>query len=293
MAAVASIMFSVSSSSIASIERHFQRALPILVGCLSVLVAILFPLVISTYMQISTKDAQDILRGNVMKVINASNKHLNARLQKASQKKNLPGPSGNIGDLGEKGVKGIIGGFGTNGTKGDRGPKGPIGPTGSPGSAGPPGPPGVQGIKGKQGPGAGEKGEPGPMGPPGEKGDSAPLLPAAPIRKEIAHASKGDMTLYQVTCWGPCHDIGISLRVASGDADLYAREGGKPEIKNSDCDNCPLCRSRSSQLSDTCERIDAFEGTFYAMVVAHKTYNDCVIIFKGMNLMNVTNIPHS
>ena len=96
------------------------------------------------------KDAQDILRGNVMKVINASNKHLNARLQKASQKKNLPGPSGNIGDLGEKGVKGIIGGFGTNGTKGDRGPKGPIGPTGPPGSAGPPGPPGVQGIKGKQ-----------------------------------------------------------------------------------------------------------------------------------------------
>ena len=69
------------------------------------------------------------------------------------------------------------------------------------------------------------------------------------------------------------------------------REGAKPEIKNSDCDNCPLCRSRSSQLSDTCERIDAFERIFYAMVVAHKTYNDCVIIFKGMNLMNVTNIP--
>ena len=43
------------------------------------------------------------------------------------------------------------------------------------------------------------------------------------LGKEIGHASKGDMTLYQVTCWGPCHDIGISLRVASGDADLYAR----------------------------------------------------------------------
>jgi hypothetical protein len=37
------------------IERHFERALPFLVGCLSVLVALLLPLVISTYIQISSK----------------------------------------------------------------------------------------------------------------------------------------------------------------------------------------------------------------------------------------------
>ena len=37
------------------IERHFQKAVPFLVGCLSVLVVILLPLVISIYMQISTK----------------------------------------------------------------------------------------------------------------------------------------------------------------------------------------------------------------------------------------------
>lgn len=37
------------------IEQFFERALPFLVGFLSVMVAILLPLVVSTYMQIRTK----------------------------------------------------------------------------------------------------------------------------------------------------------------------------------------------------------------------------------------------
>ena len=50
----------------------------------------------------------------------------------------------------------------------------------------------------------------------------------------------------------------------------FFREDAPPKIQNSDCDNCPLCRSRSSQLSDNCERINVDNGTFYTMVIAHK-----------------------
>lgn len=40
---------------------------------------------------------------------------------------------------------------------------------------------------------------------------------------EIPSAQKGDQSLYLVTCLGACRDVGISLEVATGDADLYAR----------------------------------------------------------------------
>jgi len=271
-----------------NIERHFQRALPFLVGCLSILVAVLLPVVISTYMQISTKDAQDILRGNVMKAIQKTNKHMMEEIGKTSQKRDREGPKGPKGGPGEEGVAGTGGEFGPYGPKGEPGLVGPAGSTGLNGTSGHIGPSGSPGSKGQQGSGAGEKGDPGPVGIKGERGASAPSLPAEPIEMKIPTARKGDTALYQVTCWGACNDIGISLRVASGDADLYAREGSPPTIQNSDCDSCPLCRSRSSQLTDHCERIDAFNGTFYAMVVAHKMFNDCQIIFSGMNLMNVT-----
>ena len=49
------ILIMTSGMSRQDIERHFERALPFLVGCLSVLVALLLPLVISTYIQISSK----------------------------------------------------------------------------------------------------------------------------------------------------------------------------------------------------------------------------------------------
>jgi len=272
------------------IERHFQRALPFLVGCLSVLVALLLPVVISTYMQISTKDAQDILRGNVMRAIQKTNKHMMEEIGKTNQKRDRAGPKGPNGEPGESGVTGINGEFGPNGPKGEPGLSGLQGPAGPNGTSGLKGPKGILGNKGEQGSGAGQKGEPGPVGIKGEKGASAPSFPAESIEIRIPSANKGDTTLYQVTCWGACNDIGIRVEVASGDADLYAREGSPPIIQNSDCDSCPLCRSRSSQLSDNCERIDAFNGTFYAMVVAHKMYRDARITFSGMNLMNVTHI---
>jgi len=273
------------------IERHFERALPFLVGCLSVLVALLLPLVISTYIQISSKDAQHALRGNVMQALTKSNKQINKAIQDAEMKESKPGPKGDkgvTGTPGSKGFKGNVGRKGEMGNNGQPGPSGPKGSVGPPGSAGPQGP---KGPKGERGTGAGDKGDPGPQGPKGEKGESAPL-PSGPIKIVIPSADKGDMKLYEVTCLGNsgCRDIGINLIVATGDADLYAREDAPPKIQNSDCDNCPLCRSRSSQLSDNCERINVDNGTFYTMVIAHKAFRDCTLTFSGMNLQNVTDI---
>ena len=67
------------------------------------------------------------------------------------------------------------------------------------------------------------------------------------------------------------------------------REDSPPKIQNSDCDDCPLCRSRSSQLRDSCDSIDTQHGdSFYAMVVAHKDYINATITFSALNLSNVT-----
>ena len=104
-----------------------------------------------------------------------------------------------------------------------------------------------------RGSGAGDPGPPGGKGEKGEKGDAAPL-PAGPIskfycmrkralvaaaecwssliticvsiifpEKTIASADKGETKLFLVTCISACREVGISLEVDEGDADLYAR----------------------------------------------------------------------
>ena len=70
---------------------------------------------------------------------------------------------------------------------------------------------------------------------------------------------------------------------------FFFREDSAPKIQNSDCDDCPLCRSRSSQLRDSCDSIDTQHGnSFYAMVVAHKDYINATITFSALNLDQVT-----
>ena len=107
----------------------------------------------------------------------------------------------------------------------------------------------------------------------------------------ISRAEKNDKNLFNVTCIGPCRDVSIHLVVSTGDADLYAREGSPPKIQNSDCDDCPMCRSRSSQLTDNCENIHTLTSSFYTLVVAHKAYNDAKLTFSAINLQNVTETP--
>ena len=69
---------------------------------------------------------------------------------------------------------------------------------------------------------------------------------------------------------------------------FFCREKTPPEIQNSDCEDCPICRSRSSQLKDNCDDIHTTTTTqFYAMVVAHKDYRKATVVFSGMNLKSV------
>jgi len=269
------------------IEQNLEKGLPLLVAFLALMVAILLPLAISTYIQISTKDAQDALGGNVRDSIISMKKNYDSRFRRVESKQLRAGPKGSKGDkggIGQTGMPGVIR-EGRKGEKGDPGPTGPIGPAGATGPRGDSGPQGNQGPKGERGQGAGD---PGPPGPKGDKGDPAPT-PSGPIKKHIPSANKGDETVYSVTCHGVCRDVGIRLEVVHGDADLYAREDSAPKIQNSDCDDCPLCRSRSSQLRDSCDSIDTQHGnSFYAMVVAHKDYINATITFSALNLANVT-----
>jgi len=267
------------------IEQFFEKALPFMVGFLAVVVAALLPLVISTHMQISTQEAQDALRGNVRSSLKKLKIQYDGKLKTMSQKQGAKGEPGDKGEIGISGNSGIPGREGRKGEKGDSGPKGIVGPKGPAGLTGPAGPDGPQGPKGERGPGGGDQGPPGPKG---EKGDAAPT-PLGPITMTIETASKGQTFMYQVTCLGVCRDVGITLSVAEGDGDLYAREESPPKIQNSDCDNCPLCRSRSSQLKDNCENISTMHGTsFYAMVVAHKAFTGGTLTFTALNLSNVT-----
>merc|ERR1712018_688493 len=264
------------------IEQHLDKAVPLCVGVLSVLMAILLPLTISIYLH------QENLSGNVVKSMTSMQK----TITEVKARQSIPGTPGKTGLPGQKGSKGQAGRPGQKGYEGEDGRKGEIGPKGPKGQQGPPGPQGPngsQGPKGERGPGGGDKGEAGLPGPKGEKGDSAPV-PSAPITKEIPLADKNDKSLFNVTCLGPCRDVAIHLEVSDGDADLYAKEGSPPKIQNSDCDNCPLCRSRSSQLTDNCDNVHSISSSFYTMVVAHKPYNHAKVTFSAINLQNVTDI---
>ena len=112
--------------------------------------------------------------------------------------------------------------------------------------------------------------------------------PSFPPAKSILSASKGSKKTYLVFCLGHCRDIGVHLEVKSGDADLYAREDSPPVIENSNCAECPLCKSRQSTREDKCSDISTVQGeSFYLMVTAHKAYRGATIKISGYNLKEV------
>ena len=70
---------------------------------------------------------------------------------------------------------------------------------------------------------------------------------------DLGYNSKGDSKVYRITCNGNiCRDVSVQLEVSRGDADLYGNENQPPHISGSDCDACTICRSRSSNLIDSC-----------------------------------------
>ena len=59
--------------------------------------------------------------------------------------------------------------------------------------------------------------------------------------------NKHSYKAYVVFCEGPCKEVTAKLKYARGDPDLYGREGSPPDItsSDSDCNDCPDCRSRA------------------------------------------------
>ena len=69
---------------------------------------------------------------------------------------------------------------------------------------------------------------------------------------ELGDNSKGDTKVYNITCHGPiCRDLSLQVRISRGDADLYGKEDGPPQIYDSNCVSC-TCKSRDSDLMDSC-----------------------------------------
>ena len=154
--------------SLLRIEQGLERGLPFLVAFLALLVAILMPLAVSTYIQINTRgkiqkcscfsfnlllsfvDAQDALKGNVKSSIINLKRTYSARIKSLEAKQLRPGPKGSKGDKGVTGPKGVPG-SGADGRKGEKGEVGPDGPIGPPGATGPAGNPGPQGSGGPKG----------------------------------------------------------------------------------------------------------------------------------------------
>ena len=106
---------------------------------------------------------------------------------------------------------------------------------------------------------------------------------------DLEDSEKGEQQTFRVSCIGYCRDTNVHLAVQSGDADLYAREGEPPKIENSNCNDCPMCKSRSSNLEDACSGLATMEGDiFFVAVVAHKPFRGGTLTVTGYNLKNVT-----
>lgn len=289
-----------SGSKIMISSMTMEKIMPFLVALLSVTMIVIAPLAISAFSTINTRTAKITLTGAPLTDLESSMTrtigHLKDRivnLESLVKKQGPPGPAGPKGQKGNVGIKGDLGVPGRTGEKGEKGKKGTRGNRGDTGPTGPsglPGPTGLQGIKGEPGSGAGDpgpKGEKGDVGPPGEKGDSPPK-PIGPVTLRIAEMDKGLSKTYIVTCLDRCIGVRAEMEVGTGDADIYGREEGLPEIENSDCSDCPVCKSRSSTTSDSCNDMSTVSGnSFYLMVVAHKPFTQGELKIAGYNLKSV------
>merc|ERR1712224_498197 len=117
---------------------------------------------------------------------------------------------------------------------------------------------GERGVLGR----TGNSGRDGPKGEKGDKGEG-PFVPVGPIEIELGDNSKGDTKVYNITCHGPiCRDLSLQVEISRGDADLYGKEDGPPQIYDSNCVSC-TCKSRDSDLMDSCLVTTKNSNTFY------------------------------
>ena len=58
---------------------------------------------------------------------------------------------------------------------------------------------------------------------------------------------------------------------------------------NSNCDQCALCKARSTQKLDSCILPDTTpKSSFYISVLAHKNYRNMKLTVEALNLKNIT-----
>ena len=133
--------------------NFWQRALPYIVGGLSVAVLLIIPILASAFHQLHA------LQGWRSQELASTLLKMNKDMENIQKTAGPPGPKGQRGARGEKGNLGSSGVPGLQGSKGSKGssPPGPVGP------AGPKGDTGLQGVPGPRGE-TGRQGNPGPAG---------------------------------------------------------------------------------------------------------------------------------
>ena len=69
---------------------------------------------------------------------------------------------------------------------------------------------------------------------------------------ELGSNSRGDTKVFKITCHGSiCIDLSLQVEAKRGDADLYGKEDGPPQIYESNCFSC-TCKSRDPHRHDLC-----------------------------------------
>jgi len=206
----------------------------------------------------------------------------------------LPGPPGikgergergPLGPMGEKGEIGHVGNQGIDGEKGEKGERGPEGPIilssfneTEEGIQGPPGPPGPPGPKG-------ERGVNGEKGDKGDIGES--LVLSDPFVWTQEEGNKNDRFDFTVECLTMCKDLEISIKHKTGDVDLYGKADTVPDIVNSNCNDCPDCKARSSKSIDRCKVGRIKSRVFHVVVLAHKNFRKLELDIDAANLKSV------
>lgn len=261
----------------------YEKIYPIAIAYCTIMMAVWIPVEISNSYTIHGSATNVIMTGgqtnDMIKAQEVRTNGLSNRIN-SLKSKDTKGPKGDTGRQGDKGEKGDPGQKGIEGNKGRKGSSGSRGPTGNNGKVGINGERGIQGPKGNS---TGDQGPAGPKGEKGEKGDSPPT-PSLPTVFNISATTKGDRKVFQTFCWGTCRDITVNLQYArGGDADLYTKEGGPPNISpSSGCPDC-LCTSKNSNSPDVCFVTTNGENTFYTVVYAHKSYRLGNVTFDGPN----------
>ena len=100
---------------------------------------------------------------------------------------------------------------------------------------------------------------------------------------QLPSKPKGSETYFLVRCNGYCSGVNISLKVSSGDPDLFALDYVRPQLIKYSCLECyPFCFSASFSATESCNNITTFTEHLHVLVHAYENYQNGTITFENV-----------